>query len=153
MECVRQIPGLNLPESIIYFRMQEVAVAVIITDKGLLLCQRRKGARYELQWEFPGGKVEPGESAEECLHRELREELSIHAGSVENVRREVSHYDDGASYEVHYFFLSSFSGELQNNVFEAVRWVTADELRTYDILQGNAGIVEMLLAGPFGNPG
>ena len=130
--------------------MQKVAVGIIIIHETLLLCQRRKGARYELQWEFPGGKVEEGESVEECLRRELREELSIGAGPVTRVETEISHYDDGSSYEVHYCYLASYAGPMQNNVFEDVRWVTPDELPDYEILQGNRGVVQRLLKGPFG---
>jgi len=130
--------------------MQKVAVGIIIVDGSLLLCQRRKGARYELQWEFPGGKVEENETIEACLRRELYEELSIEAGPITRTETEISHYDDGSSYEVHYCYLDSFTGTLQNNVFEDVQWVSAHELTGRTILQGNAGIVRRLLSGPFG---
>ena len=130
--------------------MIPVAVAVFIMNNRVLMCQRKKSSRYPLKWEFPGGKVEQGESIEQGLRRELREELSIDAGPVEYTETEVSHYDDGSVYEVNYCFLGSFSGTMKNNVFEDVRWVTASELPTYDILQGNIGFVERLRSNGFG---
>ena len=58
-------------------RMNRVAVGIIVKDGQLLACQRRRNGRYPLKWEFPGGKIERGETAREALVRELREELSI----------------------------------------------------------------------------
>lgn len=128
--------------------MQKVAVAVIMKDTCVLVCQRRRGARYELKWEFPGGKVEPNETIEECLQRELVEELSIVAGPTEKTEVEVSHYEDGKSYEVHYCIVSSFTGEPRNNVFEQFRWVDARNLLQLDILEGNKEFVRRLAEGP-----
>ena len=54
-----------------------VAAAVIEKDGKILIAQRKKGWRFAGKWEFPGGKIEPNETPEECLRRELREELGI----------------------------------------------------------------------------
>jgi len=113
-------------------------------DGRILVCQRKKGARYELKWEFPGGKLEPGETALHCLERELREELSIQLLGIEKIELQTAVYDDGGRYEVAYCFVSRFSGEPTNNVFETVRWVSLDELRTLDILEGNKKFVAQL---------
>ena len=56
-----------------------VVAAVIEQDGEILVCQRRRGSRHELKWEFPGGKVEPGEEPRAALIRELQEELKIDA--------------------------------------------------------------------------
>jgi 8-oxo-dGTP diphosphatase len=56
-----------------------VAVGIVVRDNRVLICQRRKNSRYGLKWEFPGGKVKPRETPQECLVRELREELNINA--------------------------------------------------------------------------
>src|SRR5262249_19173679 len=56
-----------------------VAAALIVRNSKLLVCQRRRDDSHALEWEFPGGKVEPGESPEQALVRELREELGIDA--------------------------------------------------------------------------
>ena len=122
----------------------KVAVAVLERNGTVLACQRKKGARYELKWEFPGGKVEAGESFEQCIHRELHEELSIELGAIHKTEKEISHYSDGGTYEVAFCYVREFSGDLRNNVCEQFRWVTPDELRSMDILEGNRGFVSRL---------
>jgi mutator protein MutT len=62
--------------------MTEVAVGVLRKINRILICQRKHGGRYALKWEFPGGKFEIGETIEQCLRRELREELSIEIHSI-----------------------------------------------------------------------
>jgi 8-oxo-dGTP diphosphatase len=124
--------------------MTRAAVAIIKKEDRLLVCQRKKGSRYGLKWEFPGGKVEEGESTLECLKRELREELALEVELVDRSESQVNRYDDGGEFEVTYFFVSQFSGEPVNNVFEQFRWVTIEELKSLDILEGNRSIVERL---------
>jgi 8-oxo-dGTP diphosphatase len=119
----------------------KVAVAIFERNGRVLACQRKQGSRYEFKWEFPGGKVEEGETIEQCLHRELREELSVEIGPVGRTEKELSHYPDGGTYEVAFCFVKDFVGELKNNVFEQFKWVTPDELRTMDILEGNKDFV------------
>ncbi|MBI3004891.1 MAG: (deoxy)nucleoside triphosphate pyrophosphohydrolase [Ignavibacteriales bacterium] len=127
--------------------MTLVAVAILQKNGKILVCQRKKGSRYGLKWEFPGGKVENGETVKDCLIRELREELSIVVGGVERTEIESYHYEDGGRFEVHYCFVRDFEGELQNNVFEDVRWVTPQELQKFDNLEGNWPIIKKLAAG------
>jgi 8-oxo-dGTP diphosphatase len=121
--------------------MTKVAVGILRRDGKILACQRKKGGRYELKWEFPGGKLEPGESVEQCLARELREELSITMHSISRVEVQSSDYDDGGTFEVAYCEVNGFDGEPKNNVFEQFRWVTLQELRTLDILEGNRDFI------------
>ncbi|HXG38953.1 MAG TPA: NUDIX domain-containing protein, partial [Bacteroidota bacterium] len=109
-----------------------------------LVCQRKRGARYGLKWEFPGGKLEPNETTVQCLHRELLEELSIRPLGIERIELQTSDYPDGGRFEVAYCFISSFSGEPKNNVFEEIRWVTLEELKQLDILEGNKTFVAQL---------
>ncbi|MBI3578424.1 MAG: (deoxy)nucleoside triphosphate pyrophosphohydrolase [Ignavibacteriales bacterium] len=124
--------------------MTRVAVGVIRKNKTILVCQRKKGSRYGLKWEFPGGKLEPGETLVECLQRELREELSIEVEGINKIEFQTAHYDDGGTFEVAYCFVSRFHGEPVNNVFEQIRWVTLDELRALDTLEGNKIFVGQL---------
>ncbi len=124
--------------------MTKVAVGIIRRNGSVLVCQRKRGGRYELKWEFPGGKLETGETVEQCLRRELYEELSIEDVTVHRIEVEASEYADGGWFEVAYCHVSSFSGEIRNNVFEDVRWVTPDTLRTMDILEGNRDVVNRL---------
>lgn len=125
-------------------RITFVAVGILRRNGKILACQRKKGGRYELKWEFPGGKVEHGETTFQCLQRELREELSIAIQGVERTEIQSSVYEDGGSFEVAYCHISEFEGEPQNNVFEAIRWVSPSELKALDILEGNRLIVEQL---------
>lgn len=121
-----------------------VAVAVIRKNGKILVCQRKKDARYGLKWEFPGGKLELGETIMQCLARELREELSIEITGVKKMETQTAEYDDGGRYEVAYCFVDDFSGEPRNNVFETIQWTTLDELRSLDILEGNKTFVAQL---------
>jgi 8-oxo-dGTP diphosphatase len=129
--------------------MQKVAVGIIIQKGSVLICQRKKDARYGLKWEFPGGKVEEGETIQDCVHRELQEELSIEAGPIRSIETEVSHYDDGSSYEVHFCFVDGYHGNLSNNVFESIRWVQEKELQSIDFLEGNRSFIMNLVKIPF----
>jgi 8-oxo-dGTP diphosphatase len=131
------VPYILLP-------MTQVAVGVIRRNGKILICQRKKGSRYGLKWEFPGGKLEPGESTLDCLKRELREELSIQIEGCSKAETQTAFYEDGGTFEVTYCFVDEYSGEPRNNVFEDVRWVFLDELRALDILEGNKPFVASL---------
>ncbi len=124
--------------------MTKVAVGILRRDGKILACQRKRGGRYELKWEFPGGKVEPGESILQCLARELREELSIGIHSIDRMEILSSTYDDGGLYEVAYCSITGFDGEPKNNVFEELRWVTLQELRSLDNLEGNKDFISRM---------
>ena len=131
----------------IFPSMTLVAVAILQKNGKVLVCQRKKGSRYELKWEFPGGKVENGEMVQDCLKRELKEELSILIGPIHKTEIESYHYEDGGKFEVHYCFVQNYEGELWNNVFEEVRWVTPKELQALDNLEGNWPIIKKLAEG------
>lgn len=124
--------------------MTEVAVGILKKDNRYLLCQRKRNGRYGLKWEFPGGKIEPGETVEQCLRRELQEELSISIGSIEKSVTEAAYYEDGGMFNVHYCYINTFDGEPLNNVFEKIRWVTLDELKELDVLEGNKSFIVKL---------
>lgn len=121
-----------------------VAVAILRRNGKILVCQRKRDARYGLKWEFPGGKLEPNETTVQCLQRELLEELSIRPLGIERIELQTSDYPDGGRFEVAYCFVSTFSGEPKNNVFEEIRWVTTEELKQLDILEGNKKFVAQL---------
>jgi 8-oxo-dGTP diphosphatase len=124
--------------------MTQAVVAVIHRNKQILVCQRGRHSRYALKWEFPGGKVEEGESTLDCLKRELREELSIKIEGFDRQETRTNHYEDGNTFEVAYCFVSRFTGTPQNNVFEQIMWTSLTSLRTMDILAGNKPFVESL---------
>jgi 8-oxo-dGTP diphosphatase len=125
-----------------------VVVGVLFRPDGtLLLCQRSAEKNYPLQWEFPGGKVEPGESAVDALVRELREELAIEAVVGSLLHEKTAHYANGGTFAVAYYRIESWSGEIRNQVFADLHWVYPGDLMDYDILAGNREFCERLAAG------
>jgi 8-oxo-dGTP diphosphatase len=139
-------PAVGFPSFIryIFATMTRAAVALLQQDRRVLVCQRKRNSRYGLTWEFPGGKLEPGESVEDCLRRELREELSIEIDSIGPTQSQHNRFADGGEFDVTYCFVPHFTGTPVNRVFEEIRWVTLDELRSLDILEGNKSLVSAL---------
>lgn len=126
--------------------MIKVAVGIINNNRNeILLCQRKPNLPYPLKWEFPGGKVIAGETIEKCLHRELKEELGINAVIGRLYHRQEYVYSDSGTFNVFYYMVTSYSGEIVNNVFESYRWVPISELSNYDILEGNKSVIEKLI--------
>jgi mutator protein MutT len=136
--------GISRLNRYIHRTMTRAVVAIIHKENRILVCQRSRQSRYALKWEFPGGKMEEGESVLDCLRRELREELAITIGGFDRQETATNHYDDGGTFEVTYCFVSRFTGVVKNNVFEDIRWTTLSELRTLDILSGNRPFVDSL---------
>jgi 8-oxo-dGTP diphosphatase len=124
--------------------MISVVVGIVIQKQTILLCQRRRGGRYGLKWEFPGGKTEPGESPEQCLTREFGEELSIVPVIGPLFHRRQHRYDDGGLFDVLYYKIPSFSGTPVNRAFESFEWVNPHDLLRYDLLEGNLEVAVML---------
>ena len=132
--------------------MIKVAVGIILKDKKILLCQRKKDARYGLKWEFPGGKIESNEIETDCLKRELFEELSIDAkiGKLFHTQKWI--YEDSGEFNIDYFLVEDFSGEIINNAFEKIEWIEISELKNYDTLEGNKEVVFKLQNKPLSTP-
>jgi len=131
--------------------MRAVAVGIIRQNGLVLACQRKSTAAYPLKWEFPGGKIEPGESPAQALARELHEELGIHAIVGPEMHRQEWTYregardpDDDGAFRVHYFLVDAYSGEPVNRAFSDIRWVTPSDLLSMDILEGNREVTARL---------
>ena len=114
-------------------------------EKQVLLCQRPNHKSYPLKWEFPGGKVEPGESSVEALRRELEEELGIASTKETLFHTETTDYSDGRTYRVEYFTVTEWEGEIVNNDFADIAWVNPTQFSRYDILEGNLPLVNLLI--------
>ncbi len=132
--------------------MREVAVGIILRNGHVLACQRKRSARYALKWEFPGGKLESGETPEHALLRELREELGIEPRLMEQFFRQEWVYTEGTdtpardgAFRVFYFLVKEFSGEPVNHAFEQIQWTTPRQLQGMDILEGNREAIERLV--------
>jgi 8-oxo-dGTP diphosphatase len=128
--------------------MTTVVVALIFRDSKILICQRRHDDTHALQWEFPGGKVESGETPSEALVRELREELGIEAVVGEEIFRTLHHYREYES-ELELIFLQAAvdrGAALQNRVFERFEWAEPAALPGYDFLQADKEFVRLIAA-------
>lgn len=102
--------------------LTDVAVGVLIRPDGkFLLTSRPKGKVYEGYWEFPGGKLEPGETVEQALRRELQEELGIVIGAAEPWKIELVDYPH-ALVRLHFCKVLSWSGELQMREAQSFAW-------------------------------
>lgn len=123
-----------------------VTAGIIVQAGRILICQRHHTDGYALQWEFPGGKVQPGEDLEAALQRELREELAIEAEVGEEVFRLVHRYPD-RFVEVVFFAVRSFEGEVKNQIFETVVWATREELSAYNFLEADRDLVARIALG------
>ena len=121
--------------------MTTVVAAVIERDGRILICQRRRGQAHELKWEFPGGKLEPAESPEDALRRELREELAIEAQPDNEITRYEYAYPGRPPILLIFFRVTRFSGEPQNLVFERTTWETRERLPDYDFLEGDRDFI------------
>jgi 8-oxo-dGTP diphosphatase len=93
--------------------------------------------------------VESGETPEECLRRELREELAITARAVSFLTTLRHQYPGRPAVELHFFAVGSYAGELRNNVFAEIRWLAAQDLVALDFLAADRPIVEALARGAF----
>lgn len=123
-------------------------VAGLIQQSGrLLVCQRRRDGAFALQWEFPGGKVEPGETYENGLRRELREELGIEAHIGPEAYRTRHDYPGKYTVELLFYHVVDFSGALHNHAFEDIRWAYPADLPTFDFLEGDAELITLLSQG------
>jgi len=124
-----------------------VAAALILRGDEVLICQRKAGSPMGLKWEFPGGKIEPGESPEQALRRELDEELGIHATVGTRIAHLRHTYRSGGAVDLQFFAVHAFEGEMVNHIFEEFRWVPLRDLPEYDFLAADRNLVRDLAAG------
>jgi len=125
----------------------EVTAGVLFRDQAVLVCRRPPGGHHPGKWEFPGGKVESGETLEECMRRELAEELGIDAVVGRRLWRTEHQYDGRPPLALTFFAIPRFSGTLTNTCFAAIRWQRIAELDRVDFLDGDRPFVGALLRG------
>src|SRR5271169_3183118 len=109
----------------------EVSAALIFRHGKLLITQRHAKSHLGGLWEFPGGKREPGETFEQCLVREIREELGV-AISVGKLFEEIAHDYPGKSVRLKFFICELLAGEPQPLDCAAVQWVARSGLADYE---------------------
>jgi len=120
-----------------------VAAALYGCDGRILIAQRPEGKPMAGLWEFPGGKVEAGETPETTLVRELREELGIEVTTSRPFMRLAHSYDD-RKVELSMWIVERFSGQPQSLDGQALKWVEPLRLDEEDILEADRPFIEAL---------
>ena len=121
----------------------DVTAAVICLEGKVLITQRGEGQHLAGSWEFPGGKLEDGETLEECLQREINEELSISISVGAHIITTTHEYGNKAI-KLHAFHASLVSGELKLHDHSDAQWVSINELDTYKFAPADLPIIEHL---------
>jgi len=121
----------------------EVSAALIFHQGKLLITQRRAGSHLGGLWEFPGGKREAGETFEECLVREIREELGVEI-AVGELFEEVRHDYPEKSVHLKFFLCRLMAGEPQALDCAAVKWVDQTGLGAHEFPAADARLLERL---------
>ena len=124
----------------------EVVAGLIVEEGLLLVCQRKENVPFPLKWEFPGGKVERAEAHEDALRRELMEELGIIADKLTEIFRHMHKYSDEFTVNLRFYRVHSFTGVLTNRAFERLAWAGMDKLSTFDFLDGDLPLLNLLLS-------
>lgn len=127
--------------------MTTVVAAVIEQDGRFLICRRRADQKHPLKWEFPGGKVEPGEDAQAGLRRELAEELGTRVENAEEMTRFEYQYPGRSPLMLVFYRVTQYSGPIENRIFAEIRWVAPGELPQFDFLEGDVDFVRRLAKG------
>ena len=123
--------------------MITVAAAIIRKGDYILLTRRRPDAHLPNLWEFPGGKIEPGESLSDALRRELLEELGVHAEVHDECYATIHHYPT-KSVDLHFFNCTIVDGEPIAIEVAEFRWVKPEDLRSYEFPKADIELVERL---------
>lgn len=113
----------------------------------VLICQRKADQPMALKWEFPGGKIEAGESPTQALYRELNEELGIHAEIGAPITQIRHNYRNGGAVDLQFFAVRHFTGDLDNRIFQEIRWSDFESLPNFDFLSADIGLVRDLAEG------
>ena len=124
---------------------QIVTAAVIEKDGNILIAKRKQGSRFAGKWEFPGGKLEKGETPEQCLKRELQEELDITAEVGDLFCSSEYSYTPEFTIRLLAYRATVISGVFNLNDHEEIRWVKPADLANYDFPEADRPIVEQLV--------
>jgi len=125
-------------------RRVEVAAGLLRDGDLVLVCQRAATGTHPLRWEFPGGKLEPGESVEACLVREMREELGIVATVGARIASVEHHYPQGPHVRVHFHAVVVQAGTIENRVFARIVWQPRNRLDELDFLDADRPLIAIL---------
>jgi 8-oxo-dGTP diphosphatase len=123
--------------------VQTVTAAIIMKDEKVFIAQRGSEDRLALKWEFPGGKLEDGETPEECLEREMKEEFGIEVSVGKFFAESIYTYDHDTIRLLAYI-TSWRSGELKPVEHRDCRWIAIEELASYELAPADIPVAEKL---------
>jgi 8-oxo-dGTP diphosphatase len=129
--------------------MLQVVAAILEREGKILICQRRPEQSHPLQWEFPGGKVEPGETPAEALGRELNEELGLRDVSGAEIARYDYTYPGKSPITLFFFRVHSYTGQPRNLIFNEMRWEAPAGLGNFNFVEGDREFLRGLAAGAY----
>jgi len=121
--------------------MTQVVAGILEKDGRILICRRRSDQSHPLKWEFPGGKIEPGETPDEALIRELREELGIESAPPLEIERYEFAYPSKKPILLIFMRIPSWTGEIEDRIFDTILWEAGENLKDYDFLEGDAPFI------------
>jgi 8-oxo-dGTP diphosphatase len=124
--------------------MKQVTAGIIIDRGKVFIARRGPNSTLPGSWEFPGGKIETGETPEECLERELREEFHVEVQVGALYCESTYHYDHGAI-KLLCYLTCHVSGEFIPTVHDEFTWAAFDELRDYDFAPADVPVVEKII--------
>jgi 8-oxo-dGTP diphosphatase len=124
--------------------MLDVTAAIILNDQNqVLICQRGPGGNHGYMWEFPGGKVEEGETLADCLARECLEELEITI-NVGNLLTSALHRLPTREIRLNFFWATLVTGVPTKKVHNEVRWVNVSELGAYNFCPPDEAAIDLI---------
>ena len=126
--------------------MKQVTAAIIKDHDKYLICQRGTDDECSLLWEFPGGKLEKGETLEACIIREIKEELELDIKVQDVFTTSIYHFNQK---EIHFTVYDAviITGEMKLNVHNDAKWVALNELAKYNFMPADIEFVEKLVRG------
>ena len=127
--------------------MSTVAAAVIERRGRILICRRRADQSHPGKWEFPGGKVEPGEQPRAALTRELEEELGMRLEQAEEMTRYHFQYPGRPPILLVFYRVRRYQGRIRNRIFAELRWAPPQQLPVFDFLEGDLDFARALAEG------
>ena len=123
--------------------MIRVTAAILVHNERILIAQRRGPENLAGKWEFPGGKIENNETAQQCLVREMKEEFGIDAVVGDFFGESTCHDDNGAVQLLAYHILWE-GGRFVVNAHAAIRWVSLDQIQEFEFAPADKPLVEKL---------